>query len=136
MRDETHCHHMHYTFRLAARVNTYHSLCYTSRGSLARTRNSSMGPPSRINPTTHHTMSERSRQGKKSWKYVSKKLTNGGVCVVCACVCVCVCVCVCDHKSNSVCVCVCVCIYIYIYIYIYRCVTICIVCMSDWTIHT
>ena len=44
-----------YSFRLAARVllyasshrqdNTYHSLCYTSRGALAGTRNSSMGPP-------------------------------------------------------------------------------------------
>ena len=26
-------------------VSTYHSLCYTSRGALAGTRNSSMGPP-------------------------------------------------------------------------------------------
>ena len=25
--------------------STYHGLCYTSRGALARTRNSSMGPP-------------------------------------------------------------------------------------------
>ena len=25
--------------------NTYHSLCYTNRGALAGTRNSSMGPP-------------------------------------------------------------------------------------------
>ena len=42
-------------FRLSARVllyasshrqdNTYHGLCYTSRGALAGTRNSSMGPP-------------------------------------------------------------------------------------------
>ena len=49
------CCHMDYSFRLAARVllyasshrqdNTYHSLCYTSRGALAGTRNSSMGPP-------------------------------------------------------------------------------------------
>ena len=48
-------HHIGYSFRLAARVllyasshrqdNTYHSLCYTSRGALAGTRNSSMGPP-------------------------------------------------------------------------------------------
>ena len=46
---------MGYSFWLAARVllyasshrqdDTYHSLCYTSRGSLAGTRNSSMGPP-------------------------------------------------------------------------------------------
>ena len=25
--------------------NTYHNLCYTSRGALAGTKNSSMGPP-------------------------------------------------------------------------------------------
>ena len=52
---ETRCCHMGYSFRLAARVllyasshrqdNTYHGLCYTSRGALAGTRNSSMGPP-------------------------------------------------------------------------------------------
>ena len=44
-----------YSYRLTARVllyapshrqdNTYHDLCYTSRGALAGTRNSSMGPP-------------------------------------------------------------------------------------------
>ena len=44
-----------YYYRLTARVilyapshrqdNTYHGLCYTSRGALAGTRNSSMGPP-------------------------------------------------------------------------------------------
>ena len=43
------------SFRLAARVllyaqshkqdNTYHGLCYTSRGALAGPRNGSMGPP-------------------------------------------------------------------------------------------
>ena len=54
-REETRCRHMGYSFRLAARVllyasthrqdNTYHGLCYTSRGALAGTRNSSMGPP-------------------------------------------------------------------------------------------
>ena len=32
-------------------------LCYTSRGALAWTKNSSMGPPWRIDLTTHHTMS-------------------------------------------------------------------------------
>ena len=56
-----------YSFRLAARVllyasyhiqdNTYYGLCYTSLGALAGTRNSSMGPPRRIEPTTHRTMS-------------------------------------------------------------------------------
>ena len=53
-REETRCRHMGYSFRLAARVllyatshredNTYHCLCYTSLGTLAGTRNSSMGP--------------------------------------------------------------------------------------------
>ena len=52
---ETRCRHIGYSFRLATRVllyapshrqdNTYHGLCYTSRGALAGTRNSSMGPP-------------------------------------------------------------------------------------------
>ena len=56
-------------FRLTARVllyapshrqdNTYHGLCYTSRGALAGMRNSLMGPW-RIDPTTHRTLSERS----------------------------------------------------------------------------
>ena len=55
VRKETRCHHIGYSYRLTARVllyapshrqdNTYHSFCYTSRGALAGTRNSSMGPP-------------------------------------------------------------------------------------------
>ena len=55
VRKETRCRHMCYSFRLTARVLlyapslrqdcTYHSLYYTSRGALAGTRNSSMGPP-------------------------------------------------------------------------------------------
>ena len=54
-REETRCRHMGYSFRLTARVllyapshrldSTYHGLCYTSRGALTGTRNSSMGPP-------------------------------------------------------------------------------------------
>ena len=43
-REETCC-HMGYSFWLTARVSTYHSLCYTRRGALVGTRNSSMGPP-------------------------------------------------------------------------------------------
>ena len=53
-REETRFRHMGYSFRLAARDilyapshgrnSTYHSLCYTSRGALAGTRNSSVGP--------------------------------------------------------------------------------------------
>ena len=67
---------MGYSFWLAARVllyalshrqdSTYHGLCYTSRGALAGTRNSSVGPPWRIDPTTHRTMSERSYHGATS----------------------------------------------------------------------
>ena len=55
VRKETRFCHIGYSYRLPARVllyapshrqdNTYHSLCYTSRGALAGTRNSSMGPP-------------------------------------------------------------------------------------------
>ena len=55
VRKETRCRQIGYSYRLTARVilyapshrqdNTYHGLCYTSRGALAGTRNSSMGPP-------------------------------------------------------------------------------------------
>ena len=44
--------------------STYHGLCYTSRGALAGTRNSST--PRRIDPMTHRTMSERSYHGATS----------------------------------------------------------------------
>ena len=52
VRKETCCRHIGYSYRLTARVllyapshrqdNTYHGLCYTSRGTLAGTRNSSI----------------------------------------------------------------------------------------------
>ena len=55
VRKETRCRHIGYSYRVTARVllyapshrqdNTYHGLCYTSRGALAGTRNSSMRPP-------------------------------------------------------------------------------------------
>ena len=55
VRKETRCRHIGYSFLLTARVLlyapshrqdcTYHGLCYTSRGELAGTRNSSMGSP-------------------------------------------------------------------------------------------
>ena len=55
VREETRCRQMGYSFRLTARVllyapshrqdSTYYGICYTSRGALAGTRNSSMGPP-------------------------------------------------------------------------------------------
>ena len=54
MSEETCCHHIGYSFWLTARVrlyapshiqdSTYQGLWYTSRGALAGTRNSSMGP--------------------------------------------------------------------------------------------
>ena len=54
VRMDTRCRHIGYSYRLTARVllyapshrqdNTYHGLGYTSRGVLAETRNSSMGP--------------------------------------------------------------------------------------------
>ena len=53
VRKESRCRHIGYSYRLTARVllyapshrqdNTYHGLCYTSRGALAGTKNSSMG---------------------------------------------------------------------------------------------
>ena len=55
VRKETRCRHIGYSFQLTTRVllyapshredSTYHSLCCTSRGALAGTRNSSMVPP-------------------------------------------------------------------------------------------
>ena len=84
VREETCCCHIGYSFRLTARVllyasshrqdNTYHGLCYTSCGALAGTRNSSKGPPWRIDLTTHRTMSERSyhRATSRSLEYFLK----------------------------------------------------------------
>ena len=63
VRKETCCHHIGYYYQLTARVLLYapsHSLCYTSRGALAGTRNSSMGPPHEGSIRSHRTMSERS----------------------------------------------------------------------------
>ena len=77
MREETRCRHMGYSFRLTARVllyapshrqdNTYHGLCYTSRGALAGTRNSSMGPPhdGSIRRPSHH------ERTLLPWSYIS-----------------------------------------------------------------
>ena len=77
VRKETRCHHIGYSYRLTARVilyapshrqdNTYHGLCYTSRGALAGTRNSSnRSTPIRIDPMTHRIISERSYHGATS----------------------------------------------------------------------
>ena len=55
VRKETRCRHIGYSLRLTTRVIlyapshrqdiTYHGICYTSRGALVETRNSSMGSP-------------------------------------------------------------------------------------------
>ena len=66
VRNETRCRHIGYSYRLAARVllyapshrqdNTYHGLCYTSRGALAGTRNSSMDHGQMLyNGATYHS---------------------------------------------------------------------------------
>ena len=76
-RDESRCCQMGYYFRLAARclkyvpshrqANTYHGLCYTSRGALAGTINSSMrdrsDEPSHHERTLYHGASSRIQFG-------------------------------------------------------------------------
>ena len=47
-------------------IELYHSLCYTSLGTLAGMRNSSVSPPWRIDPMIHRTMSECSYHGATS----------------------------------------------------------------------
>ena len=47
-------------FPVSRQDNIYHGLCYISHVTLAGTRNSSMGPSRRIDPTIHRTMSGRS----------------------------------------------------------------------------
>ena len=79
---------MGYSFWLAAKVllyapshrqaSTYHGLCYTSRGPLPGARNISMGPPWRIDPTTHRTMSERSYHGATSCSTCDRDLPVDG----------------------------------------------------------
>ena len=83
---ETRCRHIGYSLQLAERVllytsthrqnNAYHGLCYTSRGTLAGTRNSWMGPPRRIDPTTDRTMSERSYHGATSRSSAHRCITK------------------------------------------------------------
>ena len=52
VRKETQCCHIGYSYRLTARVLLYapsHSFCYTSRGALVGTKNSSMGMSAKHN---------------------------------------------------------------------------------------
>ena len=69
MRGETRsCHYIGYSLWLAARIlyasptekiARNHGLCYSSRWALPGSRNSSMGPPWGLDPTTHRTMNGR-----------------------------------------------------------------------------
>ena len=84
VRKETHCRHIGYSNRLTARVllyapsyrqdNTYHGICYTSRGALAGTRNRSMkdrsDDPSPHERTLYHCATSRSSQGRKEMIYL------------------------------------------------------------------
>ena len=73
VRKETRCRHMGHSYRLTARVllyapshrqdNIYHGLCYTSRGALAGTRNSSMGLRSKSVRSWCDGLSDRSFMG-------------------------------------------------------------------------
>ena len=73
VREKTRCRHIGCSYRLAARVllyasshrqdNTYHGLCYIRYAVLVGTRNSSIGLPQRIDPTTHRTLSKHSYHG-------------------------------------------------------------------------
>ena len=52
-------------------VNVAYGICSTCRGALAGTRSSSVGPPWRIDPTTHRTTSERFYHGATYVPYLS-----------------------------------------------------------------
>ena len=79
VRKETRCRHIGYSFRLTARVllyapshrqdSTYHSLCYTSRGALAGTRNSSTA----IGCQTFSNVFTRSHGEKPLQFFISRK---------------------------------------------------------------
>ena len=51
--------------------NTYHSLCHTSCGAQAGTRNTSVGPLWEIDPTIYRTLSESSKRSYNSLPEVS-----------------------------------------------------------------
>ena len=61
--------------------NTYHDLCYTSHGTLAGTRNSSMGPSWGIDPMTHHTMTQYERTLLGDSFHFFKNSENVFVCI-------------------------------------------------------
>ena len=95
VRKETHCRHIGY--RLAARVllyapshrqdSTYHGLCYTSRGALAGTRNSSMGFKLRVKLDDHFNIainfecSEHRLSQLRTWDYYSIFFFHTGIAI-------------------------------------------------------
>ena len=92
-REKASCRHVGYFFRLAARVLLYapshrQNSTYNSHGALAGKKNSSMGPPCTIDPTTHRTMSERSYHGATSRSLFSESTLRYPVsCTICVSVC-------------------------------------------------
>ena len=80
VRKETRCRHIGYSYRLAARVllyapshredNTYHGLCYTSRGALAGTRNIYLLLYGVGHMVKHHSDSER-KPAAVTWSTLS-----------------------------------------------------------------
>ena len=88
VKEETRCRHMGYSLRLTARVLlyapshrqncTHHGLCDTSRGALAGTRNSSMGPtPRRIDQVILQVIWKK----KKKKKIIVQTNLQLGMCV-------------------------------------------------------
>ena len=88
VRKETRCRHIGYSYRLTARVllyapshrqdNTYHGLCYTSRGALAGTRNSSMGPLNKY-IYIYNTTKTSTTNTKTIWKSLLIPILNGPI---------------------------------------------------------
>ena len=104
--------------------STYHGLCYTSRGALAGTRNSSMGPPHEgsiwrvcVYMCIYVCM----------WMYVYLS--------VCVCACVCVYMCMWMYQCVYICMCVYVCFCMYVYVYMCMHVYVCVY-MYVWKVYT
>ena len=112
VRKETHCRHIGYSYRLTARVllyaqshiqdNTYHGLCYTSRGALAGTRNSSMGRYYQCQTHDHEELSQwcTDKDWSHAYKYIYA-LMNICVCTheyLCECAHMSICI-ECAHMS-------------------------------------
>ena len=88
VRKETRCRHIGYSYRLTARVllyapshrqdSTYHGLCYTSRGALAGTRNSSMVIKFNDDGTFHNR--KRSGRPRKTMPREARSMRQIGMC--------------------------------------------------------